>query len=45
MPAGLPLDSLSTHITNPAASAIITSIRKASCRPICQFSNIVDLIL
>ena len=44
MPAGLPLDSLSTPITNPAASAIITSIRKASYRPICQFSNIVDII-
>jgi len=44
MPAGLPLDSLSDPITNPAASAITMSIRKPSYRSICQFSNIVDII-
>ena len=42
IPAGLPLDSLSAPITNPAARAMIMSIRNSSCRPICQFSNILS---
>ena len=42
IPAGLPLDSLSAPITNPAARAMIMSIKNSSCRPICQFSNILS---
>ena len=43
IPAGLPLDSLSTPITNPAARAKIMSIRNSSCKPICQLSNNLKL--